>query len=101
MYSISIRASRRFRFFPAAPFLDHWGRFEFELAAENAPELRTKRSTLRLAQALNLLREVLSIERQVRVLGRAAQRHRLLLGPPQEVLVVKFVSVRHDCPNVV
>lgn len=47
--------------------------------------------SLGAAQALDLLREVFPIERQIRANpGRVAQRSRLLLGPADEVLLIKL-----------
>src|ERR1700751_5641775 len=64
---------------------------------EDPPDLRFERSPLRGPQAFYLLREVFPVERKVRATG-AAQRRRLVLGPEQEVLIVKLICLGHLMP---
>src|SRR6185369_13271991 len=74
--------------------------FELEQMSKNPAELGTQLPAKRFARALDLVREVPPIERQVRILGGMAQRRRLLLGPAQEIPVIEFAGVGHDCPVV-
>src|SRR5487761_1670185 len=62
--------------------------------SQNSPRLRLEFGSLRFPQALDLLGEVLPVERQVRALG-AAQSRRLLLGPAHKVLVVEMAHLGH------
>src|SRR5271163_4927362 len=70
--------------------------------SQNPSDLRPQLAPVRLTQALDLLGEILPIERQIRASrsGRTQalglpQRGCLLLGPANEVFVVERVQPRH------
>src|SRR5207302_1279324 len=78
------------RLHPPAPWVGRRRTLELEQVLENDRNAAAQLMSLGSARALDLLGQVLLIQRQIRAdSGRITQRARLLLGPADKILLVK------------
>src|SRR4029077_8432095 len=83
---------------PSRPRFNSRRDFKLQKMAQDARDLSGQLASVGFSQALDLLGQILPIERQGGLLG-AAQRLRLLLGPEEEILIVELFDLCHLYPH--